>query len=338
MNKLMLAAATAAVSLTSVSAFAKQELTVYTAFEIEQIRALENAFQAQHPDIKLNFMRDSTSVVTARLLAEKENSQADVIWGLAATSMMVLDKQDLLSAYAPADLEKLDEKFRDNREVPHWIGMDAWIAGICFNTIEAEKHGLDAPTSWADLTKPEYKDHIVMPNPASSGTGFLDVSAWLQQFGEDKGWEYMEGLHQNIARYTHSGSAPCNLAATGEATMGVSFAFRGATLKQQGAPIEMIFPSEGVGWDMEAAAIVSGTDKLEAAQTLLDFAASEGANKVYNQFYPVIAISDLAQPVEHYPTNATEIMIENDFVWASENYNYIINEWVKRFDGKSDAK
>ncbi|PMH46143.1 putative 2-aminoethylphosphonate ABC transporter substrate-binding protein [Vibrio sp. 10N.286.49.B3] len=338
MKKLMLATVAAAVSLTSLSAFAKQEITVYTAFEIEQIRALENAFQMQHPEIKLNFMRDSTSVVTARLLAEKENPQADVIWGLAATSMMVLDKQDLLAPYAPVGLEKLDEKFRDSREVPHWIGMDAWIAGICFNTIEAKKHNLEAPTSWADLTKPEYQGHIIMPNPASSGTGFLDVSAWLQQFGDEKGWAYMEALHKNIARYTHSGSAPCNLAATGEAVMGVSFAFRGATLMQQGAPIDMIYPSEGVGWDMEAAAIVDGTDKVKAAQTLIDFAASEAANKVYNQFYPVIAISELAQPVAHYPTNAPELMIDNDFVWASDNYDYIINEWVRRFDGKSDAK
>ncbi len=337
MNKLMLATAVAA-SLTSAAAFAKQELTVYTAFEIEQIRELENAFKAAHPEIQLNFMRDSTSVVTARLLAEKNNPQADVIWGLAATSMMVLDNQNLLAPYAPQGLDKLDEKFRDSREVPHWIGMDAWIAGICFNTIEGEKHGLEMPTSWEDLKDPQYQGHIVMPNPASSGTGFLDVSAWLQQFGDEAGWEYMEGLHKNIARYTHSGSAPCNLAATGEATMGISFAFRGATLKGQGAPIELIFPSEGVGWDMEAAAIVAGTDKEAAAQTLIDFAASEDANRSYNKFYPVIAISELAEPVAHYPTNATELMIENDFVWASDNYDYIIGEWIKRFDGKSDAK
>ncbi|WP_413113919.1 putative 2-aminoethylphosphonate ABC transporter substrate-binding protein [Thaumasiovibrio sp. DFM-14] len=336
MKKVLLASLVAATC--SSAAFAQEELTVYTAFEIEQIRALEAAFNVEYPDIKLNFMRDSTSVVTARLLAEKSNPQADVIWGLAATSMMVLDKDDLLAAYAPQGLDKLDEKFRDSREVPHWIGMDAWIAGVCFNTIEAEKNGLEMPQTWADLTKPEYKGHIVMPNPASSGTGFLDVSGWLQQFGEEAGWEFMEGLHDNIARYTHSGSAPCNLAATGEATMGISFAFRGATLKQQGAPIEMIFPTEGVGWDMEAAAIVDGTPKLAAAQKLIDFAASAEANRQYNKFYPVIAKPHLAEAVEFYPDNATELMIENDFAWASDNYDRIIGEWVKRFDGKSEAK
>ncbi|MEY2345300.1 ABC transporter substrate-binding protein [Proteus mirabilis] len=75
--------------------------------------------------------------------------------------------------------------------------------------------GLSKPTSWQDLTKPEYKGKIVMPNPASSGTGFLDVSAWLQIFGEQEGWAYMDKLHQNIGQYVHSGSKPCKMAASG---------------------------------------------------------------------------------------------------------------------------
>ncbi|MCT7654392.1 ABC transporter substrate-binding protein [Oceanimonas sp. NS1] len=150
-----------------------------------------------------------------------------MIWGLAATSLMLMDEHDMLAPYAPAGLEQLSAEFRDARDTPHWVGMNAWLGVICYNTIEAEKHGLTKPSSWQDLTKPEYQGHIVMPNPASSGTGFLDVSAWLQQFGEDKGWAYMDGLHQNIANYTHSGSKPCVQAASGEATIGISMAYRG---------------------------------------------------------------------------------------------------------------
>src|SRR5262245_64745728 len=75
--------------------------------------------------------------------------------------------------------------------------MDAWVAAICFNTVEAQKKNLPKPTSWKDLTKPVYKGTVVMPNPASSGTGFLDVSSWLQLFGETEGWKYMDALHQD---------------------------------------------------------------------------------------------------------------------------------------------
>src|SRR3546814_4652297 len=96
------------------------------------------------------------------------------------------------------------------------------------------------------------------PYPNASGTGCLDDSSWLQLFGEDEAWEYMDALHQNIARYTHSGSAPCKLAASGETVIGISFAFRGAKSKADGAPIDIIVPEEGIGWDMEATAIVAG--------------------------------------------------------------------------------
>ncbi|MGZ7246632.1 ABC transporter substrate-binding protein, partial [Streptococcus pyogenes] len=77
-----------------------------------------------------------------------------------------------LYPYSPKGVEKLSSKFKDSSVLTHWVGMDAWMAAICFNTVEAAKHNLPMPTSWQDLTKPIYKGHIVMPNPASSGTGY----------------------------------------------------------------------------------------------------------------------------------------------------------------------
>ena len=102
-------------------------------------------------------------------------------------------------------MEALDKKFVDKSDPPAWTGMDAWAAVICFNTVEGERLGLPKPSSWRDLLDPVYKGHIVMPNPNSSGTGYLDVSSWLQLFGEEEGWAYMDALHENIGAYTHSG-------------------------------------------------------------------------------------------------------------------------------------
>ena len=127
--------------------------------------AFAETFNKDHPDIKINWVRDSTGVVTAKLLAEKNNPQADVVWGLAATSLMLLKTEGMLEPYAPKGVEMLDPKFVDSASPPQWTGMDAWIAAICFNTVEAEKAGVKAPTSWKDLLKPEYKGMIVMPNP-----------------------------------------------------------------------------------------------------------------------------------------------------------------------------
>ncbi|MGP5711695.1 putative 2-aminoethylphosphonate ABC transporter substrate-binding protein [Vreelandella alkaliphila] len=330
--------ATTAVAFTSVAS--ATELTVYTAVESDDLQKYAERFNAAHPDITINWVRDSTGVITARLLAEKDNPQADVIWGLAATSLLVLEEEDMLERYAPVGVENLDQKFIDaayrNGEDPAWVGMDAWVAAICYNTIEGERQGVPMPTSWEDLTQPEFEGHVIMPNPNSSGTGYLDVASWMQLWGEEQGWDYMDRLHNNISRYTHSGSAPCSLAATGEAAVGVSFAFRGARLKSQGAPIEVIFPEEGLGWDMEAAAIVAGTAKQEAAQTLMDWAVSREANELYNEGYAVVAYPGVAQPIENYPTDIADRMIDADFQWAAVNRERVLAEWQRRYDGKTE--
>ena len=338
MNKLLKIGYASIIALSVATNAMATELTVYTAVEAEDLKRYADAFNEDHPDITINWVRDSTGVITAKLLAEKNNPQADVIWGLAATSLLLMKGEGMLEAYAPAGVEKLDQKFVDTSTPPAWTGMDAWVAAVCYNTIEGEKNGVPAPTSWQDLTDPVYEGHVIMPNPNSSGTGFLDVSSWLQMFGEDGGWAFMDGLHNNISRYTHSGSAPCKLAASGETTIGVSFAFRGAKSKAAGAPIEIIVPTEGVGWDMEATAIVAGTDDLAAAQTLVDWTVTKEANELYNSGYAVVAYPGVAKAVEHFPAGLLEAMIDNDFEFAGNNRGAILSEWAGRYDGKSDPK
>ncbi|AKQ56530.1 putative 2-aminoethylphosphonate ABC transporter substrate-binding protein [Bordetella hinzii] len=313
-------------------------LTVYTALEADQIKAYQAAFEREYPDIKIQWVRDSTGIITAKLLAEKNNPKADVIWGLAGTSLGLMDKEGMLEPYAPKGLDQISPQMRDAKPVPAWVGMDAFAAAICFNTVEAKKQNLPEPKSWQDLTRPEYAGKIVMPNPASSGTGFLDVSAWLQIFGEDKGWAFMDALHKNIGSYTHSGSKPCNLAASGEFPIGVSFDYRAAKLKADGAPVQPIFPSEGLGWEVEATAIVRGTKNADAARKVADFSASRAANELYKANFAVLAIPSVATSNPNLPTDLASRMIKNDFVWAATQRDRIIAEWTKRYDSKSEPK
>lgn len=338
MKKWTWTALLATASLMLVCGVHAESLTVYTAVEAEDLKTYAAEFNKVHPEIEIKWVRDSTGIVTAKLLAEKDNPQADVIWGLAATSLLLMKKEGMLEPYKPAGVENLDPKFVDKDDPPHWTGMDAWVAAICVNTVEAEKKGLPIPTSWEDLTQPVYKGSVAMPNPNSSGTGFLDVSSWLQLFGEKAGWDYMDRLHENIAWYTHSGSKPAKQAAAGEIPIGISFAYRGAKLIEKGAPLKIVIPSEGIGWDMEATAIVKGTRKLEAAKKLVDFSVSKRANEMYNTLYAVVAYKGVAQPVQHFPAEVQSAMIDNDFEWAAANRSAILAEWQKRYDAKSEPK
>lgn len=328
----------AALSLASVSALADTTLTVYTALEADQLKAYQQKFEQDTPGIKLRWVRDSTGIITAKLLAEKANPQADVVMGVAASSLLVLEKEGMLHGYAPKNLASLSRQYVDNATPPSWVGMDVWGSAICFNTVETAKLGLKKPESWKDLLKPEYKGRIVMPNPASSGTGYFDVTAWLLLFGEKDGWSYMDKLHHNIAQYTHSGSKPCKQAAAGEFPIGISFEYRAAKLKDSGAPIDVIFPKEGLGWDVEATAIMKGSKNLDAARKLADWSASQSANEQYEKNFAIVAMPGVAKPNPHIPADYEKRLVKQDLRWAAAQRERILAEWSKRYDGKSEPK
>ena len=316
----------------------KTQLLVYTALETDQLKAYQEGFNKVEPNVEIKWVRDSTGVITAKLLAEKANPQADVVMGVAASSLALLDSNGMLESYAPKNLGAISAQYRDRKNPPAWFGMDVWGATVCFNTVEAQKRGIPKPETWQDLTKPAYKGQVVMPNPASSGTGYFDVTAWLTLWGEDGGWKYMDALHQNIAQYTHSGSKPCNMAASGEFVVGISFEYRANTNKAKGAPIDLVFPKEGLGWDLEAFAIHKGTKKLDAAKKLADWASSRDAMLLYGKNFAITAMPGVAEPLANVPKDYEQRLVKMDFAWAANNRERILAEWTKRYDGKTERR
>jgi len=164
------------------------ELIVYTAMELDELVLYRKAWEKKHPNIPIKIVRDSTGIMTAKLLAEKNNPKADVVWALAATSLLLCDQAGMIKGYNPKGIRRVKKAFRDTKHrKARWVGIKAWMCGFTCNTIECKKLGLKYPTSYEDLIKPEYKGRLVMPNPASSGTGFFFVSAILQLKGEKEG-------------------------------------------------------------------------------------------------------------------------------------------------------
>ena len=329
--------AIAAFALAAASAWAqKTELLVYTALETDQLKAYTESFQKTNPNIDLKFVRDSTGVITAKVLAEKANPQADVILGVAASSIEIFKAEGMLAPYSPVGFSALAPRYSDSARPPSWIGQDVFAAVVCYNTVEGAKKGIPKPETWADLTKPIYKGQITMPNPASSGTGYFDVSAWLQTLGEQGGWKYMDALHENIAQYTHSGSKPCRQAGAGEFVVGISFDFRGNDVKQKGAPVELVFPKEGLGWDIEASAIMKNTKKMDAAKKLMDWVATKEANEAYSKNFAIVAHPAVKPALAHIPSDLETRLIKNDFAFAATNRDRILAEWQKRYAVKTE--
>jgi iron(III) transport system substrate-binding protein len=320
------------------AAQSKTRLTVYTALENDQLQPYKQAFEADNPDIELVWQRDSTGVITARFLAEKDNPRADVIWGLAATSILIFDNAGLVHRYTPKGADGLKPALRSAAEPMVYTGIEAFLALVCLNTAEQKKAGAPTPASWSDLTNPKFRNQIVMPHPASSGTGYMQVVSWIKTMGEEKAWAFMDRLHENIGVYTHSGSAPCVQAARGERMVGIGLDMRGVREKTQGAPLELIVPKEGLAWDLEATAIVKGTKNLAAAQRLADWSVTRKASELYTKYYAVVAHKDVNALPVNYPAAAPAAMTAMDFAFMAQNRDRILAEWTKRYESKAAPK
>lgn len=311
-------------------------LIIYTSKENEEIAEYLPVAQAAMPDLTLEVLRLSTGDLTARLLAERDNPQADVIWGVAATSMMIFQEEGMLEPYAPEGLEVILPQFRDPADPPHWVGVDAYVTAFCVNTAMTTELGLPIPQTWEDLTDPVYAGQIVMPSPASSGTGFMFVSSVLQGLGVEEGFDYLRRLDRNMAMYTKSGSKPCKLAAAGEFAIGISFEFVAAGQIAAGAPLELVLPAEGSGYEVEANGLMRGTDNPNAARRFLDWAISDEAMQMYASYFGVLAAPGYDVP-EGIPADIAERLFPMDFAVSSSNRAAWLETWLDLFSAKVEA-
>jgi iron(III) transport system substrate-binding protein len=313
-------------------------VTVYTSLQKELLGPYEAAFRKEHPEIQLAWIREATGVLHARLLAERANPQADVLFGVPVANIIALNQSGMIEPYAPKDFDKLKPYFHDTATPPAWTGMDMWLNVICFNTVEAERRHIPRPTRWSDLTNPVYRGQVTLPSPAASQTGFLNVTTWIQTMGDASAWTFMDALDQNVAIYTNSSSTPCKLAATGEYVVGGSTDITAPILKTKGAPIDIIVPEDKTAWEMEASALIKGGHNVAAAKVFLDWSVSRAANEQYNRFMGIVAMPGLTSAPPNYPVGGEALMAHNDVAWSVQNRDRIIKEWTDRYQAKAEAK
>ncbi len=311
---------------------AQEKVTVYTSLETDEtVKYLEVA-RKDLPGLQIDIIRLSTGELGARMLAEKDNPQADCIWGWAVTNTEQFIPKGMLDPYKAKGVEKLDKRFAHPKDF--YAGIDMYIAAFCVNKKVLEEKGLPMPKGWNDLLNPKFKGLIAMPNPAASGTGFLQVASLLQMYGakegKEDGWEFLKKLDKNMGEYIKSGSRPAKNTAQGEFAVGCSFDFVVGELKKQGFPVEFVFPVEGAGYEVEANALLKGAKNPKAARKFLDWAISENAMKAYSQFKLGVTLPGI--PTRPDMPKLSEIKLyPMDFAWQAKNYETILKKWESLF-------
>ena len=310
------------------------EITVYTALEEDDVRVYLAEFAKAKPNIKVNLLRLSTGDLIARIVAEKANPRHDVIWGTALTQMVDPRVLEMAEPYRPAGIDAVKTQFKDPQN--RWFATTGYFAGFCVNTEILKKNNLPMPTSWQDLLNPVYKGQIVMPNAASSGTGYLQIVSLLQMKGEEKGWQYLKDLDKNIAQYIKSGSRPCKMAATGEYAIGLSFAFSGVKQIMEGYPIKLVIPSEGAGYEVEVSMLMKSSKNKEDAKQFLDWLLTLDAAKLYGERAEMSSVPG-AKPTEAVlkaglPPDVSVVLYKMDFDASAKNKDRILAEWKKSIE------
>src|SRR5438094_179875 len=260
---------------------AEDKLVVYTAYEENELKTFWEQFKKDLPDLagKASYIRGSTGPTMARVEAEKANPQADVIWGVFNDYLTGAATKGLLEPYAAQESQAIPARFKHPENM--WQGVTLLTVAFAVNQKKMTELRLTPPQSWADLLDPKYKGHIVMSNPSTSGTAYLLLASHAARLGEDKMWQYYEALDRNLSQVTKSGGAPGRMAASGETPIGIALAYEVEVARTQGAPIDVIYPTDGVAWTFEGNALVRGAKHPENARRFLDWAVSTSAMTAY---------------------------------------------------------
>ena len=221
--------------------------------------------------IQLEFVKLASGASLARLRAEKANPVMDVWLGGSGDSLWVAQAEGLLEFYRPkawGELRPQLTKAVDGHYIPLYTG----IHGFGINEKILKETNLPTPTTWKELGDPRYKGLIAMPNPNTSGTGYVMMTTIVQIYGEEQGFDLLKAIHRNVAQYTRSGGDPSLLAGRGEAAIGVSFANDVVERGRKGYPIKFVAPKDGTGYEIGGIALITGAPNRANGMRLIDWA------------------------------------------------------------------
>lgn len=328
-----LIAAGVALATLSGAAQAKGRLVVYCSATNEMCETETKAFGEKY-DVKTSFIRNGSGSTLAKIDAEKKNPQADVWYGGTLDPQSQAGEMDLLMPYQSANLVEIMPQFRDpaKRKGNYSSAVYVGILGFGVNTERLKEKNLPVPKCWKDLTNPIYKGEIQIADPQSSGTAYTALATFAQLWGDDQSFDYLKQLNKNISQYTKSGIAPARNAARGETAIGIGFLHDYSLEKEQGAPIELIAPCEGTGYEIGGVSIIKGARNAENAKLFVDWALSKEAQELSwkkGKSYQILTNTTAeSSPLSLKLDDLKLINYDMDKYGASDTRKALIDKWV----------
>ena len=313
------------------SAAQADKLTYYCSAQEDWCQLMARSFE-EATGIDVNMTRKSSGETFAQVRAEASNPKGDIWWGGTGDPHLQAAEEGLTEEYVSPMRNQLHDwaiaqaESANNRT----IGIYSGALGYGYNTELVAANNLPEPSCWRDLLKPEYKGHVQMANPNSSGTAYTTLASMVQIFGEDGGFEFMKGLHANINQYTKSGSAPIKAAGRGENTIGIVFMHDAVKQAVAGFPIKVVAPCEGTGYEIGSMSIIAGARNLEEAKRFYDWALSAEAQNLALQVNSFQVPSNAnAETSPMAPDMSSIKLIDYDFAkyGSSDERKRLLQKW-----------
>ncbi len=311
---------------------AAQTLVVYSSVDEENAMRILGAFTADTGiQVQMTFL--SSGPALARIEAEAARPQADVWFGAPSENHIDAKSRGLTQAYVSPHAGNLIGEFKDAEGYWHAIYTNPLALGV--RTDVLTERGLEVPRSWADLTDPGYRGLIQMPSPQASGTARAVIFTLIELFGEDAAYAYMAELNDNVQTYTQSGTAPSGALGLGETVIALQFSPGFLKLVDEGFPVEVVFPSEGVGYEVAAVSILEDANNLVEAQALVDWITSargqEQLSTVKTYFLPIRGDVSAGEGI---PSLDEIKLVSYDAAFAAENRERLVDRWVEEVLGQ----
>ncbi len=260
----------------------QQEVVVYTSrdrlFSEPVFKAFEN-----ETGIKVNAVYDTGATKTAglanRLIAEKNNPQADVFWNSEAGKTIVLKQSGVLEPYCSPNAAEIPEKFKDPE--CYWAGFGARARAIIYNKNLVNE--TDAPKSIYDLTQPKWRGKVALGN-AWLGTMATHHAALFLLLGDDKAKEFFHDLKDNDVKMLVGNTAVRDAVSSGEVPVGLIDTSDAFEAVFDGKPVAIVYPDQGEN-EMGAmlipntVALVKGGPNPENGRKFVDFMLSRSMER-----------------------------------------------------------
>jgi len=314
------------------------ELNVLCTPQEEWCQGMKQEFEALY-GITVNYVRMSSGEALARVVAEKDAPTFDIWWGGPIDSFVSAKAQGLLEQYNSPNFGNIRNPDLMKDVDNYWVGVYVGSLGFATNSNWlADNPGVEAPTSWDDLLKPEFTDQIMVAHPSTSGTSYTAMCTVLQMRGEEAGWEYLRQYAAQMASFTKSGAAPAKFVGQGEAAVAIVFSHDIVNeIENNQMPLVLTFPEEGTGYEIGGQAILKGAVHMQAAKLWYDWAISPEGQALGPKYHAYQAPTVNGVELSH-PELMDANLIDYDFLWCGENKTTFVDKFTNEIATADNLK